>query len=408
MTFQKICLTLVFGIALWGCESSQTLTDKKLPAYHAGLLTIDSHVDIPANFATSDSDPGVRGNSQVDLIKMKEGNLNSIFFIVYVPQAERTTEGYEKARMAARTKFDAIHRMAEIMYPDQIGIARTANDIARLRRQDKFAALIGVENGYAFGADSSTVDEYKARGMTYAGFAHFGHSNFADSSLPLEHLNNEKEEHGGLSALGRELLRELNRHGVVADVSHSSRATTLEVSRLSKAPVIASHSAVFGVTPIDRNLTDEELIAIKNTDGVVQIVAYDTYLKDPVREKKQAMEALRREFGITRFTFSKLGPEERVTFRARAELIHEKWPRANLTDFVNHIDYAVRLIGIDHVGISSDFGGGGGVIGWMDASETENVTRALAANGYNRQEIEKLWGGNLMRVMTKVQSLAEQ
>jgi membrane dipeptidase len=338
---------------------------------------------------------------------MHEGNLNSIFFSVYVPQRERTPENYKAARAQARMKFDAIHRMANEMYPEQISIATSAAQTRQLQREGKFAALIGLENAFGFGEDLSTVEEFYQQGMRYGGFAHFGHNRFADSSLPLEPFGDEKEEHGGLSLQGRELLKEYNRLGVMADVSHSSKAASLEIARLSSAPIIASHSAVFGVAAIPRNMSDAEMLAVKNTGGVVQIVAYDTYLKDPAPEKKDALNLIRAEYGVSRFTWGSLPADVKAAYLAEVEKLHVQWPRATVDDFVNHIDYAVRLIGIDHVGIASDFGGGGGVVGWMNASETENVTRALIANGFSREDIQKLWGGNLLRVMARVQDLAQ-
>lgn len=409
MSAQKNCrrslLVLAFASLLASCNSLGSWW-ADAPVDHGALLTIDSHVDIPLDFATETVDPGVAGEAQVDLTKMAAGNLNSVFFVVYVGQVERTEQSYALARDQASQKFDAIHRMTQ-MYPERISLATSSQDVHRIHQAGKLVALIGVENGFSFGEDLSLVEDYYEHGMRYAGFAHFGHSNFADSSGPRADLGDADEEHGGLSDLGRGLLDELNRLGVMADVSHSSKKTTLEVAARSSAPVIASHSAVYALNPIARNLSDEEMLAIKKTGGVVQIVAYDTYLKDPPAEKKIASAALREDYNVSSSTWAALSMDTKKNYQTEVALLHERWPRATLEDFVAHINYAVQLIGIEHVGMASDFGGGGGVDGWANASETENVTRQLIANGYSKSDIEKLWGGNLLRVMGQAEAHAK-
>lgn len=375
---------------------------------HATLMTVDTHVDIPDTFATDEVDPGERGRFQVDLVKMVEGNLNTVFFVVYVGQKERNEKTYAEATAKARNKFDAIHRMTDELHSDKIEMAFDADDVDRIRASGKLVALIGVENGFAFGSDASTAEDYYNRGMRYAGFAHIGHSNFADSSWPRPDIGDGDEEHGGLSDEGRALLSELNRLGVMADVSHSSKAATLEIARTSKAPVIASHSGAFGVYDHVRNLSDEELIAIKDGGGVVQAVGFDGYVKAPPAEKKAATDALKAKYEYTRANRGSLSKETIKAYRAELETIHETWPRSNVSDFVDHIDYMVALIGIDHVGISSDFDGGGGLTGWMNASETPSVTKELISRGYSVGEIKKLWGKNLMRVMAEVEAKAER
>lgn len=373
---------------------------------HSQLLTIDTHVDIPDDFATEAVDPGGNDRFQVDLAKMEEGNLSAVFFIVYVGQTERTEANYAEAVRKARNKFDAIHRMTEALYPDRIGLATSADDILRIRGEGKLVALIGVENGFAFGSDLSTVEDYFSRGMRYAGFAHMGHSNFADSSLAREDLGDVPEEHGGLSDLGKGLLKELNRLGVMADVSHASKAATLDIARLSTAPVIASHSGARAVYDHFRNLTDEELMAIKKTGGVVQIVGFDTYLAAPPEEKVAAKKALAERYNYSRATRASLSPETIAAYRADVKALDQQWPRAEVNTLADHIDYAVKLIGIDHVGISSDFDGGGGLTGWMDASQTPNVTQELILRGYSVGDIKKIWGENLLRVMRDVEAKA--
>lgn len=437
------CLVLAGSLALAGCgdggqnatapeeepdpEQAAAAGDEHHPAVearsmeaitedlHSQLLTIDTHVDIPDTFATDAVDPASSDRLQVDLEKMTAGNLNTVFFIVYVSQKAQNEVGYSDAVKMALNKFDAIHRMAEDLYPERIALAKSAADILRIREEGKLVALIGVENGFAFGSDLSTVDDYYQRGMRYAGFAHMGHSNFADSSMPRSDLDQNLEQHGGLSDLGRQLLAKLNGLGVMVDVSHTSRAATLEIARLSTAPVLASHSGVKGVYDHCRNLTDEELLAIKATGGVVQIVAYDSYLARWSAEKAEAIKGIREKYGVSRpgcdfsSPISNAGSPELAAAYYREFLdLNETWPRADVGVLVDHIDYAVKLIGIDHVGISSDFGGGGGLSGWMNASETPNVTAELISRGYSVGDIKKIWGENLLRVMREVEAKAQK
>jgi len=384
-------------------EATPAELEARARAIHESVITIDTHDDIPSDFATAESDPGEREGRQVTLPKMREGGLDVAFFVVYVGQTERTPENYAAARAEAIKKFEAIHRLTDEMYPDEIGFARSPEDVERLHAEGKLAAAIGVENGYSIGTDLSLLEDFHDRGAGYFGLTHIGHNDLADSSMPRDNLGDVEEEHGGVSELGARAIAEANRLGIMVDVSHSSKKTTLDAARLSKAPIIASHSAVRALADSPRNLTDEELLAIQANGGVVQIVAFDGYVKVSP-EKEQALRELRENAGFE--SRAAATPEQREAYRAAREKINERFPGATVSDFVNHIDYAVDLIGIDHVGISSDFDGGGGVIGWRDASETFNVTLELVRRGYSEEDIRKLWGGNLLRVWREVEDVA--
>ena len=373
-------------------------------AIHDRVIVIDTHDDISSNFASAASDPGEREGRQVTLPKMREGGLDVAFFVVYVGQTERTPENYAEAKAEAMRKFEAIHRLTDEMYPEQIGFAWTPDDVERLHAEGKLAAAIGIENGYSIGTDLSLLEEYHARGARYFGLTHIGHNDLADSSMPRENLGDVEEEHGGVSELGARAIAEANRLGLMVDVSHSSKKTTLDATRLSRAPIIASHSAVRELADSPRNLTDEELLAIRDNGGVVQIVAFDGYVKVPSDEKQAAIEELRRNAAFD--SWATATPAQRDAYQEARAKIDDRYPGATLSDFVDHIDYAVKLIGIDHVGISSDFDGGGGLIGWKDASETFNVTRELVRRGYSEEEIRKLWGSNLLRVWRQVEAVA--
>ncbi len=403
----------------------------KARAIHDRVIALDTHDDInPENF-TREKNYTQRLDTQVNLPKMKEGGLDASFFIVYVGQGELTAEAYDKAYKAAIEKFDAIHRLTKEIAPDQIELALTAADVRRIAAKGKKVALIGVENAYPIGTDIRRVKEFYDRGGRYMSLAHNGHSQLADSNT------GERDGawlHNGLSDLGKQAIAEMNRLGIMVDLSHPSKAANLQAIALSKAPVIASHSAVRALCNHSRNMDDEQLLALRKNGGVIQTVAFNSYVKTPPPdspERAAAIAALRKEFGLPepgtgrpsgpgpagprgggggRGALAQLSPEKRVEYLARQVDIDKKFPpppRATVKDFVDHIDYAVKLIGLDHVGISSDFDGGGGVAGWSDASETFNVTLELVRRGYTEEQIGKLWSGNLLRVMEQVEKVAK-
>lgn len=375
-------------------------------AIHRRVLTLDTHVDIPFDFMSPNADPGKPSRLQVDLPKMREGGLNAAFFIVYVGQTPRTPENYELARQGAETKFAAIHKMVET-YSDQIELVKTARDVARIRAEGKLLALIGVENGFVIGKDVSLLRRYHDLGARYFGLVHAGHNDLGDSANPVAWLD-KGPEHRGLSPLGRQVVTELNRLGVIVDISHASKETALQAIELSRAPVIASHSDVSALNPISRNLDDETLEALARKGGVAQIVAFDSYLWVGVVAKHKAQEALRHEYGLEdAFSVTKLPPDKAAEYWRRLSALDQVWARTDVKRLVDHIDYAVKKIGVDHVGIASDFGGGGGIVGWKDASETINVTRELARRGYGEEDIAKLWGGNVLRVLARVEDVAQ-
>ncbi len=408
----RLSVLFLSTVLLAACTTEEMTEDEILATareIHERVLTIDTHDDIPSNFATEEVDPGVRGERKVDIPKMVEGGLDVAFFVVYVGQTERTPENYEKAKADAMTKFDAIHRMAEEMYPDQIEIAYSADDVERIHNSGKRVAAIGIENGYVIGTDLSLLDKYHALGGRYITLTHNGHNDIADSGNPNEDLGDDEAEHGGVSAFGEEVIAEMNRLGIMVDISHTSKKTMLDAVRLSRAPVIASHSAARALADVSRNLDDEQLLALRENGGVMQTVALGSFVKVDPPEKTEALRALREEMGITSFAaFRELSEEQRAEYDRRSAALDERWPRANVQDFVNHIDHAVQLIGIDHVGISSDFDGGGGIVGWNDASETLGVTVELVRRGYSEEEIAKLWGGNLLRVWREVERVAAE
>jgi microsomal dipeptidase-like Zn-dependent dipeptidase len=380
----------------------------KAKAIHERVITLDTHVDIdPRNFVAGPRDYAHALDTQVNLPKMEKGGLDAAFFIVYVGQGPQTAEGYDKAYAQAVAKFDAIHRLVEVIAPKRIGLALTAADVRKIAASGRKVALIGVENAYPIGTDLSRIKEFYDRGGRCLSLAHNGHSQFADSNTGER---DGKWQHDGLSDLGKQAIAEMNRVGFMIDLSHPSKQSNLQAIALSKAPVIASHSSARAVANHSRNLDDEELMAIKTNGGVVQTVAFDGYVKIKPPDSPERAAAL----AEVRKTMPAGGPgemtdEQRAQFRTKMAAINKKFPapRATVADFVNHVDYLVKKIGVDHVGISSDFDGGGGVEGWSGADETFNVTLELVRRGYTEEQIGKLWSGNLLRVMDAVQKVAE-
>ncbi|MGE3277764.1 MAG: dipeptidase [Vicinamibacterales bacterium] len=401
-------------------ESEEALV-ARARGIHERVITLDTHDDInPDNF-TPEVNYTQRLDTQVNLPKMVEGGLDASFFIVYVGQGPLTPEGYDAAYKTAVEKFEAIHRLTEEIAPDQIELALTADDVRRIAASGKKVALIGIENGYPIGTDISRVKEFHDRGGRYLSLAHNGHSQLSDSNTG-ERDNDWK--YNGLSDLGREVIAEANKWGLMIDVSHPSKASMMQTVKLSKAPIIASHSACRALCDHSRNMDDEQLLALKENGGVIQMVAFNSYVKtppDPSPERVAAIDKLREEFGLPpagpggggggRGAFAQLTEAQREEFQQKMAALDQQFPpppRATVSDFVDHIDHAVKLIGIDHVGISSDFDGGGGVEGWNDASETFNVTLELVRRGYSEEDIAKLWSGNLLRVMEQVEQVARQ
>jgi Zn-dependent dipeptidase, microsomal dipeptidase homolog len=346
------------------------------------------------------------------------------WFIVYTGQDSLTDKGFKIAYDNAISKFEAIHKLTEEIAPDRIELALNSNDIRRIQKTNKKIAMIGIENGYPIGNDISNVEKFYNLGGRYMSLAHNGHSQLSDSNTGEE---DNIWLHHGLSELGKEVVYEMNRLGMMIDISHPSKEAIKQMMSLSKAPIIASHSSARALCDHSRNLDDELLLLLKENGGVVQTVAFNAYInteKYNTRQKvnselgKQIADSLGEDW-LEWAEIRKLEPIERnryFDFLGKMNTIRKQKlasminipPAVDVQDFIDHIDYMVELIGIDHVGISSDFDGGGGVDGWADASETLNVTLELVKRGYTEVQIEKLWGGNLLRVLDDVERIAKE
>jgi len=405
------------------CTTQTETLEEKARRIHESVITIDTHDDINVANFTDSINYTQRLNTQVNLPKMDEGQLDVAWLIVYTGQGDLTEEGYASAEMNAMSKFDAIHRLVEEYAPDQIGLATSSDEVRSLIAEGKKVAMIGVENAYPIGEDLGNFELYRDKGARYVSLSHNGHSQFSDSNTGEA----DGFLHDVLSDLGKEAIVEMNRLGMMIDVSHPSKEAMRQMIGLSKAPIIASHSSARALCDHSRNLDDEQLFWMKENGGVIQTVAFSSYLNtEKHNARNEYMQAIRkrlaRERGLEWYDRSEfrnldantiaefIGYYRGIVAEADELVANDLNAPTGVTvaDFVDHIDYMVNLIGIDHVGISSDFDGGGGIGGWQDASETYNVTLELVKRGYSEEDIQKLWGENLLRVLDEVQAVSAQ
>lgn len=392
-TFFGLSTALLF---LTGCIPNEPPPDDSGLPLHERVLTLDTHIDIPLTYM-KEVDPKWDTDLQVDIPKLDAGHLDSGFWIVYTPQGDLTAEGYAAGLKIAETRYRAIQDFV-IKYPEDVKLAQTAADVRNIVKSGKHAILIGMENAYPLGETVENVPLWARRGVRYMGITHFGHNQFGDSSN-INFLRDDGPKWNGLSPLGKNLIRAMNDNGIMVDVSHAGKATMMQAADLSSTPIIASHSGVKAVADTARNLDDEQLRKIAVVNGVAQMVALGAYVKLPTAEQQAAREALDAEFGDR----NSWDQAKQQAYRARRAGITAMAPEAIVSDFVDHIDHAVKVAGIDHVGIASDFDGGGGIGGWQNAGETANVTDELVRRGYSEEDIAKIWGGNLLRVMEAVE-----
>lgn len=387
-------------------------------AFQARHPIIDQHLDIPFDFGSGALDAAEDGPSQFDLPKIERGHLGGAVVAIFVPQGARTEEGYRQAAEKGRQKLAALEVVVR-QYPRRLAIAESPEQLEAIRRSGRFAVVVAILNGHLLGKDLSQLDDWYRQGVRVFGFAHAGNNDLADSSRPNLLRGDKLGEHGGLSALGREAVGRLNDLGIVIDVSQISGDALAQVLALTRAPVVASHSNARAIIDHPRNLDDAQLQAIKRNGGVVAINAYSSWVRPLPAEAVAKGNAVRRKFGV---------PEERTvagiqplteagvkvldpdTFAQYSKEFHaitgDPGYRATLEEYVDQIDYVVKRIGIDHVGISSDFNHGGGVIGWKDVGESVNVTAELLKRGYSEEDVAKLWGGNFLRVWTQARAQA--
>lgn len=377
-------------------------------ALHARALVLDSHADVPLDLGVGPHDFGLDGDGQVDLPKLERGQVDAVVLAVFVPQGPRTADGVAKARQDADAKLAAIRAIPQ-RYPDRTVLALSADDVAAATKAGKRAIIVGFLNAYPFGESLEPIEAYYRAGVRSFGFMHAGNNAYADSSRPS--AAGPKVEWGGLSPLGKAAVAKLNDLGVIIDVSQLTPDGLSQVLALTRAPVVASHSGVQGVIDAPRNLSNAELDAIKANGGVVQIVAFGPYLVKPGPDFAARVAPIRAQFGLpaayakTSDGTETLSPEKRTDY---SHAVSALLPKATVKDLVDSVDYAVKRIGVDHVGLSSDFNHGGGVTGWANEGEAAGVTAELVARGYAEADIDKLWGGNYLRVFKAVEAKARR
>jgi membrane dipeptidase len=329
-------------------------------AVHAATLVLDSHIDIPWPPHTGG---GFADDTRrcVDLPKMRRGGVAAGCFAAFVPQARCDPAGHAAAIERARVMLEAIATMGDAT--TRVCVTAAAIEAAW---RDRVPAIVPcVENGHALGADLAQVAALRRLGAVYITLTHNGHNALADSAIPRADLGDEAAPHGGLSAFGRAAIAEMNRHGIVIDVAHASRAAMLAAAEASRTPIVSTHSCMRALCDHPRNLDDDQLRVLRDVGGVVQVTMVPAFVR-------------------------KGGKVETVT----------------LGDVLDHVDHAVGLLGVEHVGIGSDFDGGGGVTGWRNAGESAAVTAGLLARGYDAAAIGLLWGGNFLRVLRQAEAAA--
>jgi len=387
------------------CKSSEERIRRKAEKIHREILTLDSHVDTPLLLFREGydigkyNDPRNRGG-KIDFPRMAEGGLDAAFFAVFVGQAERNPDAYQVATSRAFALFDMIHDAIN-SHADMVALARTPDDAYALKREGKRAIYIGVENGYTLGEDIALLQRFYDLGGRYLGLSHTRNNQLCDAST-----DSEGEEHGGLTAFGRDVVRELNRLGMMVDVSHISDKSFYDVLEISQAPIIASHSNARAICDNPRNLDDDMLRALAQNGGVIQLCILSAYVKE--MERNAARDSAFAELRASYNNFEGLSDEEMNHVRNEWGRLDERYPQnlATVADFADHVDHIVNLIGIDHVGIGTDFDGGGGLKDCFDVTELGNITMELLHRGYSKKDIEKIWAGNFLRVFREVEKVA--
>lgn len=379
---------------------------KSMAEFHEKILTVDTHCDTPMALIEEGFDIGKKNRpplSRVDFPRMKEGGLDAIFFAAFTEQKERTPENTEAARLLAHQMIDSTYAVCE-KYNAIAEVAVSSGDAERLERQGKKAIYIGMENGFPLGREIHRITEFYNRGVRYITLCHSQNNEICDSST-----GRNGPEHDGLSGFGEKVVREMNRIGMIIDVSHISDDAFYDVIKQSRTPVIASHSSVRSIARHPRNMTDDMIRALAKNGGVIQICLLDDYIKDPdttsIRFQKE--KELRHIYNTT---YNSMSDAEKEAVRQQWREIREKYPKQlpDVSDCVDHIDYVRNLVGIDFVGIGSDFDGGGGLADCADVSQFPNITAEMLKRGYSQEEISKVWGGNFFRVFREVEQHAKR
>jgi membrane dipeptidase len=380
-------LALVFPFLAAAAE----VTDAEVTRVHRSALLIDTHNDVPMKTVKGFDIGKASAKGSTDVPRMKAGNVGATFFAAYVPgrYAKQKTAAAYARKVIASIRKDVIAR-----YPQTFAFAGTADEIIAARKQGKIAALIGLEGGHAIEDSVKILKEFYDSGVRYMTLTHSNTNNWADSSGDI--TNNSVKHHGGLNALGRDIVKEMNRLGMIVDVSHVADDTFWDALEVSQAPVFASHSSCRAISNARRNMTDDMIKALAKKGGVIQINFACDFLSEKVRtDRPDEKKKVNAKFGSNQDDL-RIAVESRFT-------------RATLADVVAHIDHVVKIAGIDFVGIGSDFDGiDCAPVGLDDVSKFPNLTRALLEKGYTAEQIQKIYGGNTLRLMREVERLASR
>jgi membrane dipeptidase len=401
--------TLLLSLtALGNSAAPSSDLDARAQALNEKILNLDAHTDVLLE-STPERYWGPGHSSRTDVEKLTRGGVDVIALAISVGPGPRTPEGVAEARKEADTKLETIRKFVADN-SGRVEIARSAADVGRINRAGKIAVIESFLNARSLGKDVTQIDVFYQAGVRVFGLTHAGNNDFADSSRPQK---GEGQEHRGLSPLGKQAIARLNSLGIIVDVSQLTPDGVSHVLAITKAPVIASHSNARALIDNPRNLSDRELDAIKTNGGLVAATPFNAYLAKLPADFDAKVRALRQQHGLKAehpaFAYTDGAdslPRDKEEAFLRA--CQASYPKATLTDYVDHIDYLVKRIGIDHVGIGTDFNHGSGVEGFRDESEAANVTRELLKRGYTEEQIAKIWGGNFLRVFREVEVVAKK
>ena len=395
---------LLFALGPSALATEQVSTHAR--KVHEDALVLDTHLDTPANlgrpgWSIADDHAHEGDMSQVDLPRMKSGGLDGGFWVIYTAQGARDEAGKRTARNHGLARLVAIREMLA-SHPDAMELALTPDDALRIAKAGKRVSFISMENAAPLAADPSLLEVYHRLGLRMLGITHVLNNDFGDSSTDAK-----GPEWGGLSPAGRALVAEANRLGIVLDASHASDAVFDQLLEVSRAPIVLSHTSADAVFDHPRNIDDDRIRRLAKKGGVIHVNAFGGYLVSipKVPEREAALDALSDKYGPE----SRLSVEAAPAYLAERRKIEARYPvkRATLDDYMAHLLHIIKVAGVDHVGVGADWDGGGGVEGMEDVSALPLVTARLLAAGYGEDDVRKIWGGNLLRVLREAQSVAE-
>ena len=392
-----VCVSSVCLAALAGSADSISEKARKL---HFSSIVVDTHDDTTQRFLDGKFDLGVRSDTgSIDIPRMKEGGLGAIFFSIWIPSKVTGPEAVNRALI----QIDAVREQVR-KHPGELALATTAAEVREARKQGKIAALMGVEGGHMINSNLGVLRNYAALGVRYMTLTHSGNDEWADSST-------DKPAHNGLTDFGKDVVREMNRLGVIVDISHVSDKTFYDVLETSKAPIFASHSSCRAICDAARNMTDQMIKDLAAKGGVIQINYHIGFLSQEFRDAEKAKPELEKE--IQAEINKRCGDNEACQLVEGDRVVREyvvagKLPRVDYTKIIEHIDHAVKLVGAEHVGLGSDFDGAMMPFGMEDATKLPKITEALLQKGYSEGDVKKILGENTLRVMTEVERVSRE